>query len=194
MERRFMGRWFQAAWRLREAATRREEWVRFVQELDRRVGGFDWFTTLTFQDETHPESAIKAFHRWVHGMNRKIYGVRYTQRPADGISSVVAIEYQRRGVVHFHALQGGTKARSGRLLTKDAQAFFVVTERHERAYRRLAAMDAWFEMAGIARIFQYRREGGAERYVSKYITKAGGGDIFLAGPFGVQTSDLLLGQ
>lgn len=193
-ERRFIGRWRDLVTRLQETTARREEWVRFIKELDLRVGGFDWFSTLTFRDPTHPESAVKAFMRWTHAMNRKIYGVRYTQRPEDGISSVLALEYQRRGVIHFHALQGGTKARPGRQLAETAKPAFVLTDRHERAFRRLTAMDAWFQMAGIARIYPYRRDGGAEKYVAKYITKAGGGDIFLAGPFGARTPELLPGQ
>ena len=84
------------------------------------------------------------------------------------MSSIVAVEYQKRDVIHLHSLDGGT-----------------------RNFRRLTAMDLWYEMAGIARVYPYRHLNGkgAEGYVAKYIMKGrpweirGGGDLFLCGPF-----------
>lgn len=166
------------------------EWVRFIKELDQR-SRFDWYTTLTFRDGTHPEAAMKAYRRWEHCINRHVYGVRYTGRPGDGISSVVAIEYQRRGVLHFHALQAGltvTRAVGDR----EARSWSVVGADGRRGFRRLTAMDWWWDMGrrdpdglqhgpGIARIYPFRPRCGAETYVSKYVAK--GGDIFLVGPF-----------
>lgn len=142
-------------------------WVHFIKQLDVRLGGWEWFGTWTFREDTHPESAIKAYMRLQHQINRKGYGVKYWKDKSLGMSSIAAIEYQKRGVLHLHTLDGGT-----------------------RDYRRMEAMDRWFSMAGIARVFPFRRRGGAEKYVAKYILKGrpwekvkGGGDLFILGPF-----------
>jgi len=64
-----------------------------------------------------------------------------------------ALEYQKRGVIHYHALiwfGGASEAR------------------------RLTAMDRWFEIGqGIARIFTYNPQLGATHYLGKYIAKGG---------------------
>jgi hypothetical protein len=149
-------------------------WVDYIKELGDRIGGWEWFSTYTFRYQTHPESAHKAWMKLMHRANRRAYGVRYTNRPGDGISSIVAMEYQKRGVLHFHTLDGATKG-----------------------IKRMQVVDEWFSMAGIARVYPFRKHGGAEAYVSKYIMKADpwrehnrGGDIFLAGPFGSNTGRL----
>lgn len=83
-----------------------------------------------------------------------------------GISSVVCIERQIRGVIHFHSLDAGT-----------------------RNFRRLTAMDIWEELAGHARIRPYRTRKGSEKYITKYILKGApwneelGSNMFLMGPF-----------
>lgn len=141
-------------------------WIEWIKRLDLMVGGFEWFSTWTFRKNTHPESAIKAFMRLQHIINRKGYGVKYWRDKRLGMSSIVALEYQKRGVLHLHTLDGGT-----------------------RDFRRMAAIDLWFSMAGIARVYPFRRNGGAEAYVVKYILKGnpwtikGGGDLFILGPF-----------
>jgi len=146
-------------------------WVQFIRSLDAKAG-FDWYSTWTFRDDTHPESAVKALRRLHHIINRRVYGVRYWKRNAAlgrdvyGISSVVCIERQQRGVLHFHSLDAGT-----------------------RGFRRLDAMDIWYKMAGIARVYPFERNGGAEKYVAKYIMKGkpwesrGGGELYLFGSF-----------
>ena len=100
---------------------------------------------------------------WIHEINRSIFGRRYYKRN-EGIVGVLAREMQKRGVIHFHALfaTGGA--------------------------RRLSWMDRWYEIAGIARIYPYNRDGGADKYVSKYVTKEhGGGEIEVIGPCEVMT-------
>jgi hypothetical protein len=140
-----------------------------------RIGGWDWFSTWTFRNHTHPESGIKAWRKMMHYVNRQAYGVRYHQREGVGVSSIVCIENQQRGVIHFHSLDGGTNGA-----------------------RRLDAMDNWFKMAGIARVYPFRKDGGAEAYVAKYIVKgqpwrefSRGGDIFLSGSFGIATERIV---
>jgi len=141
-------------------------WAKHISDVGEKMGGWEWFGTWTFRKDTHPESAIKAFTRLQHLINRWAYGVRYTQDKRKGMSSIIAIEYQKRDVIHLHTLDAGT-----------------------RDFRRMRAVDLWFKMAGIARVKPFIKSKGAEGYVSKYILKGrpyevrGGGDIFLLGPF-----------
>jgi len=167
------------ALRLRVDSQLQPAWVDFIKSLDRKVH-FDWFTTLTFRVETHPESGLKARRRWEHIINRLVYGVRYTSRK-QGISSVIAIEYQKRGVIHLHSLDGGTTVPLGREIQPHHEKNFYVRADGRMEFKRMKAIEQWFDLAGIARIYPFRREGGAEAYVSKYVSK--GGDIFLCGHF-----------
>jgi hypothetical protein len=119
---------------------------------------WSWFTTNTFRTEIHPEAAGKVWKRWIHLLNREIFGSRYWSRPQDGVIWARGLEYQRRGVIHFHALLGRIPA----------------------SVRRLAWMDRWNELAGFARIEPYDPSKGARYYLGKYVLK--GGDINLGGP------------
>jgi hypothetical protein len=117
-----------------------------------------WFATLTFRYETHPEKAMKIFHHWINNLNRSIFGCRYTRRPTEGVIWALALEYQRRDVVHFHALIGG------------------IPESVSKAYWA----HLWKKMAGHAKILTYDPTKGARFYVSKGIRK--GGRIEIDGP------------
>lgn len=71
---------------------------------------------------------------------------------------VRATEYQRRGVLHYHALLGGGV----------------------KGLRRLSWMDSWEEIGGgFARIYPYDSTRGGKVYVTKYAVKGGELDIFL---------------
>lgn len=60
---------------------------------------FDWFVTLTFPVQVHPEQAHKRWRRWIRALEH------HPKRPA-GIDLIWARadEQQRRQVIHFHAL------------------------------------------------------------------------------------------
>lgn len=133
----------------------------FILSLDKRLG-FDWWATLTFRnDYAYEEVCDKAYRLWIHKINRKVFGVRYTDRD-EGVHWVRATEsHKDRRVIHYHALIGGT---------------------HDQ--RRLDWMDAWFKLAGIARIQPYDKGRGARHYVSKYAGK--GGEIDYGIPANVQ--------
>jgi hypothetical protein len=117
-----------------------------------------WFATLTFRDETHPEAADKRFRVWVSKLNRALYGSRWYKH-ATGVHWARALEYQRRGVIHFHALLGGTRL-----------------EGTNRRYWE----EEWFKLAGIARISPPRSVELVSRYAAKYTAK--GGEIDIGGP------------
>jgi len=159
-ERRFIDGWKQRVVDAEDRELRYTKWVSFIKDLDQRVG-FDWWVTLTFRGPVHPESALKCLGRWEHKINRKVYGVRYGRR-GEGISSIVAIEYQKRGVLHFHALTAGTKlpARRGIVSAPPTAPWIHLRKDGVREFRRMTAMDSWNDLAGIARIYPFRRGGG----------------------------------
>jgi hypothetical protein len=132
---------------LRELAIR-ESWVEFLSRYP-----MQWFCTLTFRNSVHPERAFKVFRLWVNEINRSLYGKRWVQR-GQGVYWFLAWEYQKRGVLHFHALVGDTENLNNRA-------------------RRLAWMDRWFELGGIARIEDIKNRAAIDRYVSKYVVKGG---------------------
>lgn len=128
-------------------------WTEFLSRWE-----WDWFLTLTFRDEVHPERADKLFRVFVSQINRELFGNRWYKH-GDGIRWVRALEMQRRGVIHYHALFGGAGLSD---------------------VRRLFWMDRWFELAGIARIEPPRDRGAVHSYVAKYVVK--GGEIDIGGP------------
>lgn len=127
----------------------RDAWADFLGPVP-----FQWFATLTFETNVHPEAALKRFRRFTNDLNRRLYGRRWMNRADGGIYWIVAIERQKRGVVHLHALMG------------DSQDLNAIT-------RRLDWMDYWNEIAGFARIEAIRSDDAALRYVTKYVIKDG---------------------
>ena len=126
----------------------RANWAEFLDKFE----PWDWYCTLTFRDEIHPEKANKRYLKFIRLINESIYGRRYRER-GQGIYHVKALEWQKRGVLHFHSLMGGGVSR----------------------LRRLSLMDNWNWHNGFARIEQYDPKLGARRYLSKYVVK--GGDL-----------------
>lgn len=140
----------------RDRAQLVDAWAAFLDAL----GPWDWFATLTFRDDTHPEAAAKRFAVWVCKLNCELYGNRWWKRRR-GVRWARALERQRRGVVHFHALLGANRLAE---------------------LRRLWWMDRWEELAGYARIERPRSHVAVRRYCGKYVVKAGAGEIDLGGP------------
>ena len=129
----------------------REAYIDFLTRFE-----FEWFATFTFRTDTHPESALKRFYLFASSLNSRLYGRNWQRDGKIGVYWVNAIERQKRGVIHFHALL----AAPGNLNTQA---------------RRLFWMDFWFRLAGIARIERVDSNVDVAAYVSKYLTK--GGDI-----------------
>lgn len=133
---------------------------------------WEWFVTLTFVEDVHPEAALKKWRLWVSKINRELFGPRWAKKKHGGVYWVVSIEYQERGVIHLHALMTGL-----------------------RETRRLTWMDKWQELdtkTGFARIFPVENNEAASRYVSKYISK--GGEIFFSDNLKDISNDLLSSQ
>jgi hypothetical protein len=129
----------------------RNAWSEFLSPIP-----FQWFATLTFETNVHPEAALKRYRRFTNDLNRSLYGRRWEKLANAGIHWIVATERQKRGVVHLHALMG------------DPNDLNLIA-------RRLTWMDRWAEMAGFARIEAIHSDDAALRYVTKYVIK--GGDI-----------------
>jgi len=117
------------------------------------LGAFpwDWFVTQTFPDVVGPEQAARLHKRWTRALeDYERHDVRQAR----------ALEFQKRGVLHYHALLWGVRPDT----------------------RRLDWMDAWHAISGgYARIVQYDPALGAAHYCAKYVTK--GGEIDLLGPW-----------
>jgi hypothetical protein len=67
----------------------------------------DWkiFITLTFKDPTSGDVANWQFRRLLQVLNKDAFGKRYVRKVGHSyFSYAVATEYQRRDVIHFHAL------------------------------------------------------------------------------------------
>jgi hypothetical protein len=132
--------------------TLEDAWADFLD----RLGPWEWYTTHTFREEIHPEQADRRYNRFIRNINQALFGKRFVEQ-GKGIYHVKAIEYQRRGVIHFHTLMGGGVSK----------------------LRRLTWMDIWYEDNGQARIEPYDPNRGARGYLSKYVSKGGQIDIHL---------------
>jgi hypothetical protein len=130
----------------------KEAWASFLSRFE----PFEWYGTFTFRDPIHPEQADKCFYRLIRRLNEDVFGRRYRER-GQGIYYVRALEWQRREVLHFHALMGGGVSK----------------------LKRLTYIDYWFIESGIARIEPYSSDRGAKAYLAKYVTKHGEIDIFI---------------
>ncbi len=142
----------------------RDAWCEFIGRWE-----WSWFCTLTFKNDVHPERADKLFRVFVSKLNRELYGRRWYRQGHGGFPWVNALEYQRRGVIHFHSLFGGDIKR---LYTVDADRL-------------------WRELAGFAKIQKIRNAGAVQSYVSKYVMK--GGQISLGGAL-TKTAQIVASQ
>ncbi len=127
----------------------------WIQFLDR----WEWaqFTTNTFRQEVHPERADRVWRVWISMMNRTLYGHRWWKR-GQGLYWCRVSEWQKRGVTHFHALLGGER----------------VSDLECRRWQ-----EAWWHLAGIARMEQPRSNHAVQCYLTKYISR--GAEITLGG-------------
>jgi hypothetical protein len=131
------------------------EWTVFLSRWP-----WDWFATMTFRGDPHPERAEKAWRLWCSKVNRALYGPRWHAK-GRGVGWCRATELQQRGAIHFHAL-------------------LVFPE--PVALRRFAFMDEWNALAGYARIEPPKRSDAVAAYCAKYVVKDG--EITVGGVLG----------
>jgi len=128
----------------------RDEWIDYV------VNFADWksMITLTFK---YPISEIKAKAIWralVVKLGVKYLGKNYRRRYGHSyFAYCIGMEYQARGVVHFH---------------------IVVDQWIDYKYLH----EIWNEWAGFALIEKVKSQSGVSVYITKYVLKDGQVDIF----------------
>jgi hypothetical protein len=136
-------------------STTRDEWVRWIQE---KIPDPTAMITLTYEFERHPQHALENLKGLVQMLNVGQLGKDYQRRVKHSyFSYVFVLEYQRRGVVHWHGIVG--------------------------SWVDWKAIHQWWQKscgwAWIARIDDpnnFRSGGnkvGAYRYLAKYLTKGG---------------------
>jgi len=133
-----------------------EAWQRFLAQYP-----MQWFCTFTFQDQVHPERALKLFRLFIKRLNVTAYGRHYERKGQTGVYWVLAWEYQKRGVLHFHALIGDVEDLNAKA-------------------RRFSMMRVWEGFgppAGFARIETIESQEAVRKYVTKYIVKGGQIDL-----------------
>jgi hypothetical protein len=129
-------------------------WVDYVNRFSNWLS----FWSLTFgkADRSHAVTRPEAEFVWrrlVQCLNRDLFGNHYTRIVGHSyFSYVLAFEYQKRGVLHMHALI-------------------------DRVTNWELANRVWRKMAGIVKIQPVLDQVGACGYICKYVTK--GGDVVL---------------
>jgi len=145
-------------WRCR--CNKCKELVTAYAEFIRRFEPFEWFiNAMTFEDVIHPEQADRRYRRFLDAVNESLFGRRWRKR-GQGVYSIRATEYQRRKVLHYHALAGGG----------------VYKLRRKEWEQRWQAQD---EGNGFLRIYPYDPTMGGTLYIAKYVSKGGEVDLFL---------------
>lgn len=143
---------------LEESDSPLDVWTSRLGRAARQEATRDWlatakawklFLTLTFKNPIGPEPAFQIWRRLVRILNHKSFGRHYTRIVQHSyFSYVLGIEFQRRDVVHFHALV-------------DKPLNFDLVHRW------------WNRAAGFAWIDQIQNRDKAIHYVTKYVTKGG---------------------
>jgi len=117
------------------------------------LGMDEWkhFVTLTFRKDVHPDEARYAWRQLLVELNREVAGLHYTNVVGHCyFSYVLAMEYQKRQVAHFHVVCGSSIN-----------------------YQKIH--DFWGQKNGFANIQPIREVADCVEYVTKYMLK--GGDI-----------------
>jgi len=135
------------------AVAAQDGWAKWLNELP-----WDMYHTLTFKDRTAPEQAEKEFHRYVRRINERLYGKRYRKK-GTAINWARALEYQKRGVIHFHCLTNGTMP----VKYSDLRHLWNTVS----------------DNTGFSYIEKYDPGKGATAYLSKYVVKDGDIDVFI---------------
>ena len=139
------------SWRTDPAGLMRRATGEFGEFLSRPE--WSWYTTHTFKgDYVSPRQADKAWYTWFNSVRLAAKAKGYTPSAfgTDAPYYFRVTEFQDRGTLHFHSLIGN----AGDI-------------------RRLLFKDFW-ELHGFARVEAYDPGKGANFYVGKYLTKAGG--------------------
>lgn len=132
-------------------------WVQFLQPYP-----WQWFATFTFAAAIHPEAADKKFRYWLRLLNEQNVGPswRRPNKAKQCAQWVRGLEWQKRDVLHYHALIGNVPPFAGRVV-------------------RDHWCDVWrfLDHAGFAFIKPIADTGGVVGYIAKYVSKGGEIDV-----------------
>jgi hypothetical protein len=135
----------------------RSAWVELISRHD-----WQWFGTFTFREEVHPEKADKLFRLWCAFIDEAHLGSKKWYRPnqrKNRLQWVRGLEWQKRGVLHYHALIRNLPAyRDG---FDDRQLW----------------AGKWDYLAGFALLLPVAEIGGVAGYIAKYCAKGGEVDV-----------------
>jgi hypothetical protein len=122
-----------------------EAYIRWVA----KAAPWKTFLTLTFKNEVEVDQAMKKWYRLVRYLNEAVFGQNYGRIVGHSyFSYVLGSEYQKRGVLHYHALV-------------------------DRPIDYVRVHGSWNKMAGYALITKVKDVGKSVRYVVKYVLKDG---------------------
>lgn len=141
---------------------RQDAWVALASRYD----PFDLFLTHTFTQDIHPEQADKRFYRFIHKLDVSLFGKRYREQ-GRGLYWFRALEYQRRGVVHFHSIVGGGAYK---LLRQNITKLWENDDKYENNVNGDNGK-LWVE--------KYDPTRGAKYYLADYLSKNGEIDCFV---------------
>lgn len=135
----------------------RNEWASFIASKASWLSF--WSLTFAEQDRTHDvtrEEALQLWRRLVQRLNARLYGNHYTRLVGHSyFSYALAYEYQKRGMLHMHVLV-------------DKRTDWELVNR------------LWRHWAGIVKVERVDDAEGACGYISKYVSKGGDVDMYIA--------------
>lgn len=129
-----------------------DEWADWIPTLFKPKQ----FLTLTSRDFVYSEVLTHRYRFLVGKLNKNLYGNHWA-RHGDGISDVVGVELQKRGVLHLHAVWDTDRVPYGLI--------------HE----------IWKRISGYAWIEPVNATTGVAHYVAKYSVKGGAVTTYLSG-------------
>lgn len=128
---------------------------------------FTWFVTFTFKTAVHPENADKCFQLWIKQLNHFLYG-KSKARKGLSVYWVRGLEWQKRDVIHYHAIIGDVTPLTERIGFSRSQ-----TEKSSLLYWT----ELWWRIGGMCRIEEIKSAESVNKYISKYIAKDGEIDV-----------------
>ncbi len=150
--------------------TLKEGWVYMAD----KYAPWYWYLSLTFKYFVEQGYALRQFERFIRLINEKVHGKRYRDNDK-GIPYLNAIEWQRRGVLHIHALLGGESYKLGTPGYPPMSLYNDIwrcgIKKNNGEYK--------FRPNGLNKIVQYDPRKGARHYLAKYVSKGGELDIFI---------------
>lgn len=135
-------------------------YVRVPDELKLEPVKSDWVSDISYNKDAQERFARQQYLIWIRKVNESIYGRRFRERGL-GVDNVYGMEFQKRGVIHLHALLKG-------IPKEVSMEHWAKTWWHEH------------ENNGYATIEAYNPQLGAVGYLGKYIVKGGQVDVWLS--------------